>query len=109
MYINNTRYDNSYEYFSTGKVVEHKQGDVVCKVMRTEGGILEDVPLLGLYGVGGQNTNISWKGSLMDNFVVLLKVNGIYCVLTTIPDFATISQILTMGENKNLPGAGSSN
>lgn len=107
MEISNNRYDNSYEYFSTGRVVEHKQGDVVCKVLRTEGGLLENVPLLGLYGVGGQNTNIFWKGSLLNNFVVLLKVNGIYCVLTTIPDFATLSQMITMGENKNLPSAGS--
>lgn len=108
MYISDNRYNNDYEYFSTGRVIEHKQGDVVCKVQRSEGGVLNNVPLLGLYGVGGQNTNILWKGSLMNNFVVLLKVNGIYCVLTTIPDFATISQLITMGDNKNLPSAGSS-
>lgn len=90
--LNDTRYSNRYEYFSTGRVIEHKSGRSVCTVARTEGGKLENVPILGMWTGGGQSSNTLWKGSLDGACVVLIKVNGIYCVLATIPEFGGVSK-----------------
>lgn len=90
--INDTRYDNRYEYFSTGRVTKHESGRSVCDVQRTEGGMLHNVPILGMWTGASQSSNTLWKGSIDGSCVVLIKVNGIYCVLATIPEFGGISK-----------------
>lgn len=87
-----------FEYFSTGKVIAHEEGEPVCDVWRTEGGKLVRVPILGMFGGGGQSNDIWYMGSLVGCFVALIKIQGIYCVLGTIPDFASESVSMTHRE-----------
>lgn len=84
-------HDASFEYFSTGKVIKHDLGEPTCTVQRTEGGILKQVPILGMYGAGGQATSINHTGSLVDCYVAIIKIQGIYCILGTIPNFSDVS------------------
>lgn len=84
-----------FEYFSTGQVIEHPLGEPTCTVRRTEGGILKQVPILGMYGAGGQDTGISYNGCIEYCYVALIKIQGIYCVLGTIPNFFGGSNYLT--------------
>lgn len=89
--INLNSHDASFEYFSTGRVVKYTLGESTCNVQRTEGGLLKQVPILGLYGAGGQANNIAYKGDLTNCYVALIKIQGVYCVLGTIPNFSDIS------------------
>lgn len=103
--INDTRYESKYEYFSTGRVTNHESGRSVCDVQRTEGGALHNVPILGMWTGGGQSSNTLWRGSLKGSCVVLIKVNNVYCVLATIPEFGGISKesVVPSSSAKNTP------
>lgn len=90
--LTDTRYDTEYEYFSTGIVVEYNRGDVTCTVDRTEGGTLKNVPILGMFGAGGTKGNLNYMGDLVDCYVALIKIQGIYCVLGTLPNFGWVSR-----------------
>ena len=89
--INLNSHDASFEYFSTGRVVKYTLGESTCNVQRTEGGLLKQVPILGLYGAGGQSNSIVYKGDLTNCYVALIKIQGVYCVLGTIPNFSDVS------------------
>lgn len=85
------RYETNYEYFSTGLCLGINADGMTCDVVRTEGIKLTNVPVMGLYGAGGQSNNSMRKGDLKDCYVALVNIQGICCVLGTLPDFSGIS------------------
>lgn len=85
-----SRYETNFEYFSTGLCLGINKDQVTCDVVRTEGIKLTNVPIIGLFGAGGQSNNSARQGDLKDCYVVLINVQGVYCVLGTLPDFSGI-------------------
>lgn len=84
-------HSNNYKFFETGIVMECDYKNASCTVQRSEGGLLRNVPILNMTGAGGQSTDSVWMRKLRGSHVVLIPVQGVLCVLATIPTAGTIS------------------
>lgn len=82
---------NKYNFFETGLVLDVNYKNASCTVQRAEGGVLRNVPILNMTGGGGQSTDAVWARRLRNCHVLLIPVQGILCVLATIPTTGTVS------------------
>lgn len=83
---------NDYNFFETGVVLECSNKNATCKVQRTEGGVIDNVPILNTMGGGGQTTDVVWSRKLVGAHVVMIPIQGVLFVLATIPPLGTVSQ-----------------
>lgn len=80
--------DCDYNYFSTGLVTDVNQKTSTCTIVRTEGGMLYNIPILNTMGGGNQSSDSGWLRSLRGNVVVMIPIHGVLYVLATVPNLA---------------------
>lgn len=76
---------NQYNYFETGIVESCDMKNGTCTIIRTEGGKLENVPVLNVMFGGPKSQVVNWPGDLTNHLVALIPIQGVLCVLGTLP------------------------
>lgn len=83
---------NTYSYFETGIVEECNMKNGTCTVLRSEGGRLEHVPVLNVCFGDSKSASVHWPGNFKGSMVALIPIQGILCVLGTLPMRARVKK-----------------